>query len=170
MFIDDASFRLNIQCHDEIKKIPEREEIEEAAGCAYEVTINHVMGCPLECPRHSVTGRVCSGQGLCFYAGYDSGSTVDDVNDDAGLQCLCSSGHYGTACEFSGFINSISIASGVPVWAMAILLLLLSVAVSLLVALRLGMLLTNQLERNGKDKEESGLLLGDRRSFLHMDE
>ena len=75
------TFKLNIQCHNEITEIPEREEIEEAVGCSYETTINHQMGCPMECPRNIDNGRVCSGRGLCFYAGYDAGDTVDLLND-----------------------------------------------------------------------------------------
>ncbi len=72
------SFRLNINCHNEINEVPLREEVEEAGGCAYEATINHVMGCPVECPRDD-NGRVCSARGTCFYDGYDAGSTVDNT-------------------------------------------------------------------------------------------
>jgi hypothetical protein len=79
-----ADGRLNINCHNEIREIPAEEEVEEAAGCQYEATINHQMGCPLECPRNSVTGRVCSARGLCFYGGYDSGAQVD-TNDDVSI-------------------------------------------------------------------------------------
>eukprot|EP01035_Chromulina_nebulosa_P019570 gene19570-25470_t len=56
-------------------------KVEENAGCSYETTINHRMGCPIQCPRNSITKRVCSGRGLCFYAGYDSGETVDNLID-----------------------------------------------------------------------------------------
>ena len=99
------SFKLNIKCHDEIDGIPEREDIIENAGCSYEATINHRLGCPVECPRGS-NGRVCSSRGVCFYPGYDSGDTVDDTTASVPpLQCLCESGYYGTACEIEGYLN-----------------------------------------------------------------
>jgi len=99
------SFKLNIKCHDEIDGIPDREDIIENAGCAYEATINHRMGCPVECPR-GLNGRVCSSRGVCYYPGYDSGDAVDDTISTApSLQCLCESGYYGDSCEIEGYLN-----------------------------------------------------------------
>lgn len=86
------SFKLNIKCHNEIDEIPEDEEVEENAGCQYEATINHVMGCPVECPRDS-DGRVCSARGSCFYGDYDGGLDVDQKTVRLKyifcLDCLC---------------------------------------------------------------------------------
>ena len=99
------SFKLNIKCHDEIDGIPSREDIIENAGCAYEATINHRLGCPVECPR-GLNGRVCSSRGVCYYPGYDSGDAVDDeTTTSPPLQCLCESGYYGDACDIEGYLN-----------------------------------------------------------------
>lgn len=104
------SFKLKINCHNEISEIPEKEEIEEEEGCAYTASINHIMGCPIDCPRFN--NRVCNAKGMCFYSGYDSGEKVDDdqVYDDdddywntGNLQCLCQDGHYGDACQYEGY-------------------------------------------------------------------
>jgi hypothetical protein len=53
-------------------------QVYEFTGCNYVANINHAMGCPKECPR-SDDGSVCSSRGLCFYAGYNSGGTVDNA-------------------------------------------------------------------------------------------
>lgn len=71
------SFTLNVQCHNEIDEIPAIEKVTEGEGCQYAATINHKMGCPVECPRDS-DDRVCGARGVCFYAGYDGGEAVDD--------------------------------------------------------------------------------------------
>lgn len=97
------SFRLNINCHGEIDEIPYEEYVEEAGGCAYEVTINHIAGCPLECPRYN--GRVCSANGICFYEGYDSGADVGDDKDSSPVGCICKEGYYGSACEYEGYLT-----------------------------------------------------------------
>jgi len=98
------SFRLNINCHGEIDEIPYEEYVEEAGGCAYEVTINHKAGCPLECPRHN--GRVCSANGICFYEGYDSGADVGSLSMlSSPVGCICEDGYYGDACEYEGYLT-----------------------------------------------------------------
>jgi hypothetical protein len=74
------SFTLNVYCHNEIREIVAPENIVEAAGCSYIADINHVMGCPVECPKDS-DGRVCSARGLCFYAAYDGGDSVDEAEN-----------------------------------------------------------------------------------------
>ena len=72
----DRSFTLKINCHNEINEIGKDEEIIESAGCQYIASINHQMGCPVECPRDA-KGRICSARGECSYQSYDGGLTAD---------------------------------------------------------------------------------------------
>jgi len=98
------SFRLNISCHGEIDEIPYEEYVEEAGGCAYEITINHIAGCPLECPKYN--GRVCSANGICYYEGYDSGADIGKSEQySSPVGCLCKEGYYGDACEYEGYLT-----------------------------------------------------------------
>lgn len=104
------SFQLNINCHNEIDAIPEHEEIVENAGCEYVVTINHVMGCPVQCPRnyHNI---VCSGKGSCFF-NYDKNdvNNKDEIHknsNESNLECLCMDGYTGPACDVNLSPNQI---------------------------------------------------------------
>lgn len=82
------SFRLNILCNDEITDIPLRESVVEDSGCSYTATINHRMGCPIQCPRNSAN-QICSARGVCYYAGYDSGQEIDNIEDVSIFEIFC---------------------------------------------------------------------------------
>ena len=100
------SFKININCHNEIDEIPDTVEVTESTRYEYEMTINHIMGCPVECPRSPYSGRVCGSRGVCFYAGYDDGRTAD-LSPSSPLTCLCQEGYYGKACEVTGYLAGI---------------------------------------------------------------
>jgi len=117
------SFKLNVKCHNEIMQVPEKEHVVENSGCAYEATINHVAGCPLECPR-SASGQVCSARGVCFFPGYDSGEDAEGVTDIS-LQCLCEQGYSGERCELVSYlevaVQAASSKTGIPNWIIVML-------------------------------------------------
>ena len=77
--------RINFVCNNHITEVSAALDVKEGTGCAYEVTMNSVYGCPLECPR--VDGMVCANKGICAYDGLEDGFTVDGGKGEA--RCLC---------------------------------------------------------------------------------
>jgi hypothetical protein len=107
------SFKININCHNEIDQIPDSVEVTESTRYMYEMTINHVMGCPVECPRSPYTGHVCGSRGICFYAGNDNSQTLSLPTTTASpLTCLCQEGNYGRSCEVTGYLAGVSYKTG----------------------------------------------------------
>ena len=102
------SLRLNFLCNDNVHAIPTVERVLEARGCAYEVTFNSAYGCPSECPVSRLSGRVCSGRGLCFYDGFEDGLTADGRRGRA--QCLCEKPYGEKDC--SGFATGYNSYTG----------------------------------------------------------
>ena len=102
------SLKVNLLCKNEVKEIPKIAAIEKAGTCGYVINLEHMSGCPTECPRSKIDGTVCSDNGVCFY---DDQEDVSGIISE-GLQCLCSAGYYGNVCEFR---NSHFNATYVPV-------------------------------------------------------
>lgn len=90
------SLKINLLCKNEVKEIPKVAAIEKSGTCGYILNLEHVAGCPTECPRSKIDGTVCSDNGVCFY---DEQEDVSGIISE-GLQCLCSAGYYGRVCEY----------------------------------------------------------------------
>ena len=84
-------------------------QLREESGCTYVAVLNSRYGCPLECPRSSKTGFVCSGHGVCAYSGIENGFDVDGNVGLAG--CDCDHSYHGIACEEYGYYAKIATPS-----------------------------------------------------------
>ena len=68
--------------------MPDVAVVEEFAPCAFQININSVYGCPVDCPVSSA-GLVCGDKGVCV------------LGDDGQARCLCESGLNGADCTGS---------------------------------------------------------------------
>lgn len=82
----DRQMRLSLLCNDRSLDVARAVRLEQTPGCAYEVRLDSVYGCPLECAR-SKAGKVCSERGICGY---------DYAEQEA--RCFCDRGYFGPAC------------------------------------------------------------------------
>ena len=52
------------------------------------MNFNHIMGCPIECPRSPNNGKICSGNGVCIFKesyngnGNDNPISIIQVSND----------------------------------------------------------------------------------------
>ena len=123
------STKLNFVCNNHITEVSEHLDVQEGTGCAYEVTMNSVHGCPLECPRGGPDGFVCSNNGVCSYDGLEDGFTV---GGDAGVpRCLCKLPYggddcydYATIAEVTHYVYAGASRTNVAIWWVGLLAIL----------------------------------------------
>lgn len=81
---------IKIKCDEsDFENVPDDEDVDESATCAYQLTINSAHGCPKECPVSTLGGNpsVC-GHGRCDY----------DVSCSA-ARCFCDENYFGPDCS-----------------------------------------------------------------------
>ena len=123
------STKLNFVCNNHITEVSEHLDVQEGTGCAYEVTMNSVHGCPLECPRGGPDGFVCANNGVCSYDGLEDGFTV---GGDAGVpRCLCKLPYggddcydYATIAEVTHYVYAGASRTNVAIWWVGLLAIL----------------------------------------------
>lgn len=130
------STKISFVCNNHIAEVSENLDVKEGTGCAYEVTMNSVYGCPLECPRGGEEGYVCSNRGICAYDGLEDGLTVDG---EAGVaRCLCKWPYggddcyeYATLTEVTHYVTGGTSRVNVFIWWVGLLAILVGIAILL---------------------------------------
>lgn len=87
------SLTVHYICHEGNDNTPDnRERVDETSPCAYELFVNTIYGCPIECSTTSVEvegvtyQKLCGGHGVC-------------AEGPGGVaQCICNEGYEGAAC------------------------------------------------------------------------
>lgn len=83
------SLHLSFFCMNNFNNLPKDSAVIEYPMCAYNMQLESIYGCPVECGQ--VNNKLCGGRGVC---GFD--------RDISAPRCFCNEGYYGSACEKEG--------------------------------------------------------------------
>lgn len=86
----ERSFRINFKCTKLATTLPEISYVsEQGEWCQYEVDIETIHACPLECHLTS-HDQLCNGHGLC---------SIDTSPEINAARCFCNKGKQGDSCS-----------------------------------------------------------------------